>query len=62
MWGRIRARFGHVRGRITGFCHPDAQVTIIGMKMIAYICPAVWVIEIGEVPSQVALNEIMEKK
>ena len=49
------------RGKRTGFDHPDAQVCIIGLKSIAHMTPAVFVIEIGEVPSQVALNEIMEK-
>ena len=49
------------RGKRTGFGHPDAQASIIGLKTIAYVSPAVFVIEIGEVPSQHALGEIMEK-
>ena len=49
------------RGKRTGFNHPDAQVCIIGLKTIAYVTPAVFVLEIGEVPSQAGLNEILEK-
>ena len=49
------------RGKRTGFSHPDAAVFIIGVKSIAYMTPAVWVIEIGEVPSQACLDEILQK-
>ena len=49
------------RGKRTGFNHPDAQTAIIGFKTIAYISPAVFVIEIGEVPGNCDLDEIMAK-
>eukprot|EP00974_Lingulodinium_polyedra_P095274 9231723-Lingulodinium_polyedra.AAC.1 len=54
--GTYPCSFCSRRGRRTGFCHPDAQVSIIGMKRIVYIFPQSG----GEVPSQVALNESME--
>ena len=34
---------------------------IIGFKTIAFIGPAVFVIELGEMPNQEDLNEILEK-
>ena len=49
------------RGNRTGFDHPDAQATIIGFKTIAFVSPVVFVIEIGEVPSQASLDEILQK-
>jgi hypothetical protein len=49
------------RGLRTCFCHPDAQATVIGFKTIAFMSPAVFVVEIGEMPSQVALDEIQDK-
>ena len=48
------------RGKRTGFTHPDAQATIIGFKSIGFMQPAVFVIELGEMPSQNALEKIME--
>jgi len=49
------------RGKRTGFNHPDAEVSIIGFKTIAFIGPAVFVIELGEMPNQEDLNSILEK-
>ena len=49
------------RGKITGFGHPDAEVSIIGWTTIVCMCPAVFVIEIGAMPYQLALAEFMEK-
>lgn len=49
------------RGKRTGFDHPDAEVSIIGMQTIAFISPAVFVLELGEMPSQDALQEILQK-
>ena len=49
------------RGKRTGFHHPDAEVSIIGFKTIAFIAPAVFVVELGEMPSHEALNEILQK-
>ena len=49
------------RGKRTGFDHPDVEAFLIGLKTIAFIAPAVFVIELGEVPSQDALNQILEK-
>ena len=48
------------RGRRSSFAHPDAEVAIIGLKTIAYICPAVFVVEVGEMPCQHALGDLME--
>ena len=49
------------RGKRTGFDHPDAEVSIIGFKTIAFIGPAVFVIELGEVPRQEDLQVILSK-
>ena len=49
------------RGKRTGFDHADAEISIIGFKTIAFLGPAVFVIELGEVPGQEALHEIMIK-
>ena len=34
---------------------------MIGLKTIAFMSPAIFVIELGEIPSQVALDEIQDK-
>ena len=47
------------RGTRTGFEHPDAQAAIIGFKSIGFMKPAVFVIELGEMPSQHHLDEVM---
>ena len=39
----------------------DAEVSIIGFKTIASMCPAVFVIEIGATPCQRSLETTMEK-
>ena len=49
------------RGKRTGYDHPDAEVSIIGFKTIAFIGPAVFVIELGEVPRQEDLQIILTK-
>ena len=49
------------RGKRTGFAHPDAEMTIIGLKSIMYMRPGVWVIETGEMPSAHGLDDIMAK-
>ena len=49
------------RGKRTAFNHPDAEATIIGFKTIAFIGPAVFVIELGEVPCQEHLQTILNK-
>ena len=49
------------RGKRTGFSHPDAHTLIIGLDTIVFLAPAVWVIEIGEMPGTAGMSEIMEK-
>merc|ERR1711965_662704 len=49
------------RGKRTDFQHTDAQITVIGLKSIAYMKPAVWIIELGEMPSPSSMEELMEK-
>ena len=49
------------RDKGTGCDHPDAEVSIIGFKTIAFIGPAVFVIELGEVPRQEHLQIILTK-
>ena len=48
------------RGKRTGYAHPDAEVSIIGFKTIAFIGPGVFVIELGEVPRQEDLHKAQE--
>ena len=49
------------RGKRTDFQHPDAEITVIGLKSIAYMKPAVWIIEVGEMPSPSSMAELMDK-
>ena len=49
------------RGSRTGFRHPDASVAMVGVQSIAYMRPAVWIIEVGEMPSPTRMAELMEK-
>ena len=49
------------RGKRTGFDHPDAEVSIIGFKTIAFVGPAIFVLELGEVPCHESLQEILTK-
>ena len=49
------------RGRRTGWDHPDAEVSIIGFMTIAFVGPAICVLELGEVPSHEDLEEIVTK-
>ena len=49
------------RGRRTGYDHSDSEVSIIGFKTIAFIGPAVFVIELGEVPRHEDLQIILTK-
>jgi site-specific DNA-cytosine methylase len=49
------------RGKRTGFDHPDAQAFFIGLRTIVFLAPAVWIIEIGEVPSTAGMTEITQR-
>lgn len=49
------------RGKRTGFDHPDAQAFFIGLHTIVFLAPAVWIIEIGEVPSTAGMTEITQR-
>ena len=50
------------RGNRPGFNHPDAEVSIIGFETIAFIGPAVFVIELGDMPSQEDLTDHLETR
>ena len=52
---------GSRRGARSTLAHPDAEVIIVGLTIIAYMCPAVVVVDIGEMPCQHTLGELMEK-
>ncbi len=49
------------RGKRTGLKHPEAQATITGFTTIGFMRPAVFVLEIGEMPSSVALDGLTGK-
>ena len=49
------------RGKRTGFAHRDAEVALIGLKSIAHMRPGVWIIEIGEMPSEAGMAELTQK-
>ena len=47
------------RGSRTGWDHPSVEPMRIGIQTLSYIQPAVWVIELGELPENAALDEIL---
>ena len=47
------------RGSRTGWDHPSVEAFRIGLNTLSYIQPAVWIIELGELPENAALDEIM---
>ena len=49
------------RGKRTALQHPDAEIAVIGLKSIAYMKPAVWIIEVGEMPSPSGTADLMDK-
>ena len=48
------------RGKRSGFAHQDARLFMIGIDTISWLAPAVWVIEIGEMPSHTDMAELMD--
>ena len=59
MWGRSRAHHGRERGTRAGWGHPSVDTFRIGVETIAYIQPAVWIIELGELPENEAIYEVI---
>ena len=57
MWGRIRAHHGRERGTRAGWDHPSVDAFRIGVETSAAIQPAVWIIELGEIPDNAAIDE-----
>ena len=49
------------RGKRTGMSHPDARCLLIGVQTIVALAPAVFIIELGEMPNASAKKEIMDK-
>ena len=49
------------RGRRTGFDHPEAQLLLVGAQTIVATAPAIWVLELGEMPCQSARDEVLQK-
>ena len=47
------------RGLRTGWNHPSVEPFRIGLQTICHIQPAVWMIELGEIPDMTALDEIL---
>ena len=47
------------RGSRTGWDHPSVEPMRIGLQTMSYMQPAVWVIELGELPENAALDEIL---
>ena len=47
------------RGPRNGWDHPSVEPMCIGLQTISYIQPAVWIIELGELPEHAALDEIV---
>ena len=47
------------RGPRTGWDHPSVQPMRIGLQTISYTQPAVWIIELGELPEVASLEEIL---
>ena len=46
------------RGKRTGFDHPGTTPFHIGVGTIAVMRPALWIIELGELPDQTAMDQI----
>ena len=46
------------RGPRTGWDHPSVEEFRIGVQTLSYIHPAVWIIELGELPENASLDEI----
>ena len=47
------------RGLRTGWDHPSVEPSRIGLQTISYIQPAVWMIELAELPDIAALDEVL---
>ena len=47
------------RGTRAGWDHPSVDTFRIGVETIAYIQPAVWIIELGELPENEAIDEVI---
>ena len=47
------------RGLRTGWDHPSVEAFRIGLQTIGYTRPAVWIIELGELPESASLDEIL---
>ena len=47
------------RGTRAGWDHPSVDTFRIGVETIAYIQPAVWIIELGELPDDGATDEVI---
>ena len=47
------------RGSRTGWDHPSVQPMRIGLQTIGYIQPAIWIVELGELPETQSLDEIL---
>ena len=58
MWGRIRAHHGREGGTRAGWDHPSVDTFRIGVETIAYIQPAVWITELGELPENAAIYDV----
>ena len=49
------------RGKRTGFGHPAAELFRIGVSTIRHMQPAAWIMELGEVPDEHAVDHIQHE-
>ena len=47
------------RGPRTGWSHPSVEAMRIGLQTLSYIQPAVWIIELGELPQSASKHEVV---
>ena len=49
------------RGPRTGWDHPSVEAFRIGIQSLSYMQPAVWIIEMGELPENASLDDILSE-
>ena len=49
------------RGPRTGWDHPSVEPFRIGIQSLSYMQPAVWIIEMGELPENASLDDILSE-
>ena len=49
------------RGPRTGWDHPSAELFHIGMETLAFLHPATWIIEVGEMPENDSIDDVVTR-